>query len=47
MKAKWRFRIIGMEEKVGGKYSEGQAWWRRFGTTVMDMAAEKMWDGNR
>ena len=44
---RWRFRIIGVADKVGGKYNSGQAWWRRCGKTGMDMAAKEMWDGNR
>ena len=47
MEARWRFRIIGMAYKVGGEYGIGRAWWRRCGTTGMNMAAEEIWDGNR
>ena len=47
MEVRWRCRIIEMENKVSGKYSGGQAWRRRYGTTGMDTAAEKTWDGNR
>ena len=47
MEERWRCRIIGMEDKVGGEYSGVRAWWRRCGTAGMDTAAEEMWDGNR
>ena len=47
MEARCRCRIIGIADKVSGEYSGRRAWWRRFRTTVIDMAAEEIWDGNR
>ena len=47
MEAQWTCRIIDMSEKFSGEDSGGQAWWWIYGTTGMDMSAEKMWDGNR
>ena len=46
MEARWRFWIIGIEDKVSGEDSSGRAWWQRCGTTGMDTAAEVMQDGN-
>ena len=47
MEVMWRFSMIGMADKVIGEDRGGRAWWRRCGTTGMDMAAEEMRDGNR
>ena len=47
MKAWWRCEIMGMADKVSGEESRGRAWWRRYGTTGMDTAAEEMRYGNR
>ena len=47
MEARWRFRIIGIADKVISEDCGGQAWWCRCGTTGMNTAAEEMWDRNR
>ena len=47
MKVRWRFMIIGMEDKVSDEDSDGKKCWRRCGTTGMDTAVEEMRDGKR
>ena len=46
MEARWRFRIIGMADKVSGEDSGGRAQWRILGKTGIDTATEEIWDGN-
>ena len=47
METRWRFRIIGTEEKVSGKDSGRRERRMICGTTDIDTAAEDMQDGNR
>ena len=37
-------RIMGMEDKISGEDSGGQAWWRRCGTTCMDTVVKEIRD---
>ena len=47
LRAYRRSGIMGMADRVSSEYSNGQAWWRRCGTTGIYTAAEEMRDGNR
>ena len=47
IKVRCRLRVKGMAYKVSGKDSGRRVWWRRCGTTEIDMVVEDMWDGNR